>query len=69
MTTLAASTVTWLFIVLALLVVWGIGVYDIVRRPLSRQTKAAWILIVVLLPLVGTLTYFLLRKPTADEGR
>ena len=43
--------------------------YDIFRRPLSRQAKAGWVLIVVLLPLVGTLTYFFLRKPTDEEVR
>lgn len=52
-----------------LLVVWAIGLIDIFRRDLPRGTKAAWVLIVVLLPVVGTVTYFLLRKPTEKEIR
>jgi Phospholipase_D-nuclease N-terminal len=67
MAPLAASTVTWVFILLPLVVVWIIGLVDIFRRELSRQAKAGWILIVVVLPLVGTLVYFLLRKPTKRE--
>jgi hypothetical protein len=52
---------------LPLVVIWVIGVVDIVRRPLSRQATAAWIVVVLVLPLIGTLVYFLLRKPTQEE--
>jgi hypothetical protein len=64
---IAASTATWVFILIPLLVVWLLGIVDIVRRDLGRGAKAAWILIVVLLPVVGTILYFVLRKPTDKE--
>jgi hypothetical protein len=67
MTVVAATAFTWIFILIPLLVIWGIGIYDILRRPLSRQAKAAWILIVVLLPVIGTIAYFVLRKPSEEE--
>ena len=63
------STAAWIFIGVPLLIVWAIGVVDIVRRPLDRGAKAAWILIVVLLPVLGTLIYFVLRKPSDEEVR
>jgi Phospholipase_D-nuclease N-terminal len=63
----AASAAVWVFILLPLLVVWAIGLIDIFRRDLPKGTKAAWVLIVVLLPVVGTVTYFLLRRPTEKE--
>ena len=69
MTLLAASAALWVFILLPLIVVWVIGLVDIVRRDLSPQAKLGWILVVVLLPVVGTLVYFVLRKPTEDEIR
>ena len=69
MTPLAASAFVWVFILIPLLVVWVIGVVDIVRRPLSRQATAAWLIVVLVLPLIGTLIYFLLRKPTQEELR
>jgi Phospholipase_D-nuclease N-terminal len=69
MTPLAASAFVWVFILLPLIVVWAIGVVDIVRRPLSLPATAAWIVIVLVLPLIGTLVYFLLRKPTQEELR
>jgi hypothetical protein len=68
-TVLAASTAVWVFLLVPLLVVWALGLVDIVRRDLSRGKTAAWILIVILLPLIGTLAYFLLRKPTEKEIR
>jgi hypothetical protein len=66
-TLFAISTAVWVFILIPLLVVWAIGLFDIFRRDLPRGTKAAWVLIVVVLPLLGTLLYFLLRKPTEKE--
>lgn len=69
MTPLAVSTFVWVFILVPLIVVWVIGVVDIVRRPLSGMATAAWIAVVVIFPLVGTLVYFLLRKPTPEEIR
>ena len=67
MTLLAVSTMVWAFILLTLVVVWVMGIGHIVRRPLSRQATAAWIVIVLVLSFMGTLVYFLLRKPTQKE--
>ena len=69
MTVIAASTAVWVFILIPFAVVWALGIVDIVRRPLSPVQTAGWILVVVLLPLIGTLIYFLLRKPTEEEMR
>ena len=69
MTLLAVSTFVWALFVVPLIIVWAIGLYDIVRRDMSRQAKAGWIIIVLLLPFVGTLVYLLLRKPTEEEVR
>jgi uncharacterized membrane protein len=64
---IAASTATWVFILIPLIVAWLCGIVDIVRRDMGRSAKAAWILLVVLLPVVGTIVYFVLRKPTDEE--
>jgi len=66
-TPLATSAMVWVFILIPLLVVWTIGLVDIFRRDLPRGRKAAWILVVLLLPVVGTIVYFVLRKPTEAE--
>ena len=50
-----------------LLIVWVIGIFDILRSPLRRSTKAVWILIVLILPVVGTVIYFATRRPTREE--
>jgi phospholipase D-like protein len=69
MTPLGVSTFVWVFILLPLVVVWLIALVDIVRRPLSWLATAAWIVIVLMFPFIGTLVYFLLRKPTQEELR
>jgi hypothetical protein len=47
---------------------WVLGIVDIVRRPdLDRGKRSAWILIVVLLPIIGTIAYFISRPTLPDE--
>ena len=55
------------FLFVVLLVVWVITVTDMLRRHLGRGPTAAWLLIVILLPFVGSVLYWVLRKPSADE--
>jgi hypothetical protein len=69
MTALAVSTMSAVFILLPLLVIWVMCLVDIVRRDLPFQAKAAWSCIVLLLPFVGALAYLLTRKPTKEEVR
>lgn len=64
----AVSTATWVFILIPLLIVYALGIVDIVRRDnLERSAKAGWILIVVLLPVIGTIVYWAMRKPSEKE--
>jgi uncharacterized protein (DUF58 family) len=52
---------------LILLVIWVLTIVDIVRSHLGAAKTAAWILIVLILPFIGSLLYWFLRKPPADE--
>jgi cbb3-type cytochrome oxidase subunit 3 len=52
---------------LLLVVVWAITVSDIIRRHLPRGQTAGWLIIVVLLPFLGSVLWWALRKPTPDE--
>lgn len=56
------------FVLVPLVIIWVIGIVDIVRRPLSVSAKAGWAALVLLLPFVGTIVYFALRKPSEEEG-
>jgi Phospholipase_D-nuclease N-terminal len=66
-TPLAVSTMVWVFILIPVIVIWALGIVDIVRSELPRGHKAGWILIVVLLPVIGTIVYFATRKPSNEE--
>ena len=59
--------VIWITIGVVLVIVWVITVVDIVRRHLGAKHTAAWLLIVILLPFVGAVAYWAMRKPTAEE--
>jgi hypothetical protein len=55
-------------LLVVLVVIWVITVSDMLRRHLGRGPTAAWLLIVILLPFLGSLLYWVLRKPLPDEA-
>jgi hypothetical protein len=61
--------VDWLWLLGAVAVIaWIVAIVDMIRRrgELSRGQLAAWILIVIILPVLGTIGYFVFgRKPAA----
>jgi hypothetical protein len=69
MTPIAATTFVWVFILIPLLIIWALTIVDIVRRDMPGSHKAAWVLLVLVLPVVGTIIYFVMRKPTETEIR
>jgi hypothetical protein len=59
--------VNWLwFVGVVAVIAWLVAVVDMIRRrrELSRGQFAAWILIVIIFPVLGTILYFAFgRKP------
>jgi Phospholipase_D-nuclease N-terminal len=56
----------WTLLALVAVVAWLVALVDMVRRrhELTSKQLVAWILLVVILPVVGTVLYFALgRKP------
>jgi uncharacterized integral membrane protein len=51
-------------VVIALAVV---SIVDMIGRHLSKGQTAAWLIIILLLPFVGSGLYWILRKPSRDE--
>jgi cbb3-type cytochrome oxidase subunit 3 len=57
----------WGTIALLLVIVWVISVVDIVRRHLGASRTIGWILLVTVLPFIGAVVYWALRKPGQEE--
>jgi hypothetical protein len=52
---------------LLILAMWVIGLVDVSRRQdLERTARLTWIMLIVLLPVVGTLIY-LAKRPVSQE--
>jgi hypothetical protein len=51
-------------------VAWIVGLLDVLRArdDLDTRQKSGWILVIVLLPIIGTIYYFI-RRPTLDRER
>jgi hypothetical protein len=60
-------TIIWITIGIAVVVVWALTIFDIVRRHLGAKITTAWLLIVLILPFLGALLYWVLRKPEPGE--
>jgi hypothetical protein len=58
----------WVAASVALIVVWAFTLADIVQRGFDRKRLLAWILIVILLPFLGAVLYWVLRRREAVGG-
>jgi hypothetical protein len=68
-TPIAMSTAVVVFIAIPIAIAWIAGLVDILRHPMPTGQRIFWIVVVIVLPIIGTLTYFILRKPTDEEVR
>jgi len=48
-------------IMLAIAFIIGFALVDLVRRPMSGAKKSAWVLIIVLLPVIGAIIYLVVN--------
>jgi hypothetical protein len=62
-------TVLWTIIGVILVIVWIVSIVDILRHNLGMKQTVAWLLIVLILPFIGTLLYWALRRPSAEEAQ
>jgi phospholipase D-like protein len=56
----------WTVLGVVAVIAWVVAIVDMVRRrdELARNQLVAWVLLVILLPIVGTVLYFAIgRKP------
>jgi hypothetical protein len=60
------SLFLWLVGVIVFLIV-VLTIVDVVRQHRGAGFTTAWILIVILVPLIGSIIYWVMRKPSADE--
>jgi|tagenome__1003787_1003787.scaffolds.fasta_scaffold15101220_1 hypothetical protein len=55
-------------IAIPLLLIWVLAVVDLIRRhDLTMGPKVLWALVVLLLPIVGAIAYFIARPADADR--
>jgi hypothetical protein len=57
----------WTLIGVVVLLIVVLTIVDIVRRHLGAGATTAWILIVIIVPIIGSIIYWVMRKPSADE--
>ena len=57
----------WTLIAILVAIIWVITLVDLFRRHLGAGPTIAWLALVILLPFVGAIIYWIVRKPTTDE--
>jgi NADH:ubiquinone oxidoreductase subunit 6 (subunit J) len=57
----------WYVLALAVLVIWVITIIDVFKRHYSGWTTVGWIALIIVLPFIGSLIYWAVRKPSQHE--
>jgi hypothetical protein len=50
-----------------LVIIWALTLFDLWRSGAARQKKFAWTIIVLLLPFVGSIAYWIMRPASSAE--
>jgi hypothetical protein len=56
-------SVLWGVMAVVVAVVWLVTVSDLVRRHLGTKKTVAWLVVVLIVPLIGPALYWVLRGP------
>ena len=59
-------SVLWGVVAVVVAIVWLVTVADLVRRHLGTKRTVAWVLIVLIFPLLGAALYWVLRGPETE---
>ena len=61
----------WWLLGVLIIVLWIAAVVDIIRKRNSRTIgkTIAWILLIIIIPIVGTIIYFLVRLLREEEAK
>ena len=57
----------WTLIAICVAIIWVITLIDLFRRHLGAGKTAGWLIIVILLPFIGAIAYWIVRKPSSEE--
>jgi DMSO/TMAO reductase YedYZ heme-binding membrane subunit len=57
----------WGTIGVLILIVWAITIFDIFRRHLGGKQTTLWLVLVIILPFIGSLIYWATRKESAED--
>ena len=60
-------TVFWALAGLILAILWVLTIVDVFRRHYSAGTTVGWLALIILVPYLGAIIYWIVRKPTEAE--
>ena len=58
----------WGLVAFLWVIIWALTLVDLFRRDWGSGKKAAWAIIMLLLPVIGVLAYLIVRPPSAADG-
>jgi hypothetical protein len=61
-------TVLWIIGSCVLAVVWVLSIVDVFRRHYSAGATVGWLVLIVILPFIGSVIYWAMRKPTREDA-
>jgi hypothetical protein len=49
------------------ILLWGLALWDLIHSHHSGWAIAGWIVVILVIPIIGPMVYFLVRKPTRGK--
>lgn len=70
---IAFSAMQWILLIgflIPVVILWGYALVSLVRRPdLGIGAKLLWLLAILVVPILGSITYFMLRPAPQEQVR
>ena len=60
-------TILWIAVAIVVLILWVMSLVDLFRRRPGTGKTVAWVLLIIILPFVGSVLYWALRPASAAE--
>jgi uncharacterized membrane protein (UPF0182 family) len=57
----------WIIVLCVVALVWVLTIVDIIRQRFPGWTTAGWLALILFLPIVGSIIYWFVRRPTRAE--
>ena len=61
-------TILWVCVSFIVAIVWALTIVDLIRAHVGTGKTLAWLALIIVLPLIGSIVYWAMRKPEQGDA-